>query len=152
YWWFRDLPAEHPAVNRAEVELIGAAEIGSGGHGAVPWGHVAVHPTIWLLSAIIILSAFNSYFFFSSYPTYLQEARTWYGDRLSNEIAKWLAALALAGATAGSLLGGYVADVITRRAADRYGARRMLCLGCFWSAALCLGGSVLVDDTVVAGF
>ncbi len=152
YWWFRDKPEEHPAVNAAEVGLIGTAEPIGRVHGPIPWGEVLRHPNIWLLSVIISLTAFNSYFFFTWYPTYLQEARLWDGQKVTNDIAKWLAALALTGATAGSLLGGYLADVITRRAADRYHARRLLCLICFPLAAACLFGSVLVDDTMLAAW
>src|SRR5688500_15647177 len=99
YWWFRDKPAEHPAVNQAEMQLIGTHERG-GGHGAVPWGEALLHPNVWLLGITITMSAFNSYFFFSWYSTYLQEARA-----VSNQTAGWLSALALAGATAGSLIG-----------------------------------------------
>src|SRR5205085_151268 len=108
------------------------------------------HPNIWLLSIIITMTAFNSYFFFTWYPTYLQEARLWNGEKVTNDIAKWLAALALAGATVGSLLGGYLADVITRRASDPYRARRLLCLISFPAAAACLCGCVLVDGTMPA--
>jgi ACS family glucarate transporter-like MFS transporter len=150
YWWFRDKPGEHPAVNRAEIQLIGVTEAGGHTHGAIPWGDVLRHPNIWLLSVIITMTAFNSYLFFTWYPTYLQEAREWNGAKVTNDVAKWLAALALTGATAGSLLGGYLADVITRHAVDRYRARRRLCLVSFVVAAACLFGSVLIDDTLMA--
>src|SRR5207244_261006 len=62
----------------------------------------------------------------------------------------WLAALALTGATAGSLLGGYLADLITRHAENRYRARRWLCLISFPAGAGCLLGSIFVDETMVA--
>jgi ACS family glucarate transporter-like MFS transporter len=154
YWWFRDAPAEHPAVNEAEVQLIDAsAPAEAQAHGAIPWREVLCHPNIWLLSIIITMTAFNSYFFFTWYPTYLQEARLWNGAKVTNAIAKWLAALALTGATAGSLLGGYLADVITRRTHSsrrRYRARRVLCLVSFPAAAACLYGSVLIDETMPA--
>src|SRR5207253_2100750 len=124
YVWFRDRPAEHPAVNRAELDEIGPnAHEGVHAHDAIPWPQVLTHPNVWLLSAIIIMAAFNSYFFFSWYPTYLQKAR-----EVSNTTAGWLASLALLGATLGSLLGGYLADRITRFAADRNRSRRFLCL------------------------
>jgi len=150
YWWFRDSPAEHPAVNSAEAQLIGTPDATTDPHGAIPWGEVRRHPNIWLLSVIITFTAFNSYFFFSWYPTYLQEARTWYGARLDNDVAKWLAALALTGATIGSLIGGWLADVITRHAADRYAVRRWLCLFCFVNAAGFLGSSIFFDNTMTS--
>jgi MFS family permease len=150
YWWFRDTPAEHPALNEAEKQLIGTTAADSQTHHAIVWGEVLRHANIWLLSVIIALTAFNTYFFFTWYPTYLQEARLWEGEKVSNDIAKWLAALALAGATVGSLLGGYLADAITRRSSDPYRTRRLLCLFCFPAAAACLAGSVLTDATMLA--
>lgn len=140
FWWFRDSPHTHPAVNDAEARLIGTPAEGGHADEAFPWLAIVSHPNIWLLSVIITLSAFNSYLFFSWYSTYLQEAR-----RVTNQQAGYLAALALGGATVGSLLGGYLSDQITRLAADRYRARRLLCLAGFSSAALCLFASVHIN-------
>jgi sugar phosphate permease len=144
-WWFRDRPAEHDAVNQAELQLIGAAPDDGHGHGAVPWKEAFSNVNVWLLSVTIILSAFNSYFFFSWYSTYLQEGRA-----VDNVLAGRLAGIALLGATIGSLVGGILADQITRRAADRYRARRLLCLGAFFAAAALLYASVLVDEPIIS--
>jgi MFS transporter, ACS family, glucarate transporter len=153
YWWFRDHPAEHGAVNQAELQLIDAhVSTDSAGHGSVPWGEALLHPNVWLLGVTVTMSAFNSYFFFSWYATYLQKARIWDGEPVSNEAAGWLAAIALAGATGGSLLGGWFSDLITRHASDRYRARRWLCLGSFFGAAAFLYGSVLVDHPLLSAF
>ncbi|MBI2808514.1 MAG: MFS transporter [Planctomycetes bacterium] len=140
YWWFRDDPRDHPSVNQAEAQLIGPGAHGSG-HGAVPWLAAITHPNVWLLGITVTLTAFNSYFFFSWYPTYLQEARL-----VSNQTAGWMAALALAGATAGSLIGGVIADRITRRGGNIYRARRLLCLTVYVLASVCLYGSIHVDS------
>lgn len=152
WWWFRDKPAEHPAVNEVELTQIGAPDTGGvQGHGAVPWSEAAVNPNVWLLGIIIIFSAFNSYFFFSWYSTYLQEARTWEdGTKVSNEAAGWLSAVALLGATGGSLLGGVLTDRITRGASDRYRARRRLCAIAYALGALFLFASVNVDHPVLS--
>jgi sugar phosphate permease len=145
FWWFRDNPHDHPAVNGAEAELIGTPMAPTRPH-AIPWLEALTHPSIWVLSTIIMLSAFNSYFFFSWYPTYLREARG-----ASNTAAGWLASLALLGATIGSLLGGFAADRITRSAADRYRARRILCLLGYLAAAGCLLTSVSIDAVWLSG-
>ena len=141
YWWFRDKPSEHPGVNQAELQWIGPPPQDAG-HGAVPWGEALVHPNVWLLGITITLSAFNSYFFFSWYSAYLRQAR-----EVSNMTAGLLAALALVGATGGSLLGGVIADLITRYAANRYHTRRLLALASYFSAAVFLFASVNVDTT-----
>ncbi len=168
FWWFRDNPAEHHAVNTAEVQLIGQrGQKGHDRHGAVPWGETLSHPNVWLLGIITTMSAFNSYFFFSWYATYLQEARIWhdpdvtyavggglavvaYDVGVSNEAAGWLGAIALLGATAGSLLGGWLSDLITRHVANRYRARRLLCLIAFFAAAVFLLVNVQVDHPVIS--
>lgn len=152
FWWFRDKPAEHPSVNPAELKVIGTPEnTGGHGHGEVPWLQAAVHPNVWLLSVIIILASFNSYFFFSWYSTYLQEARVWSdGTKVSNQAAGWLAAIALLGATAGSLVGGVVTDRIARQAVDRYRARRWTCAIAYASAAGFLFASVRLDAPIVS--
>ena len=142
YWWFRDSPAEHSAVNLAELQQIGPPQHGDvQHHDAVPWREVVKHPNIWLLSITVTMSAFNTYLFFSWYPTYLQEGRL-----VSNELTGWLAALALLGATIGSLIGGVLSDRITRHATDRYRARRWLCLATYLAGAFFLSASVHVDS------
>ena len=152
FWWFRDNPADNRAVNQAELQLIGVPKETEKAHGKIPWLDAFAHPNVWLLSIIVTMTAFNSYFFFSWYSTYLQEARSWGdGSKVSNEEAGWLAALALGGATLGSLVGGYLADRITRTAADRYRARRRLGLCGLWSAAVFLLGSVFVDGPILSG-
>jgi MFS family permease len=144
YWWFRDNPAEHPSVNAAELDKIGPPPHGDvQQHDTVPWREVARHPNVWLLGISVTMSAFSTYLFFSWYPTYLQEARL-----VSNQDTGWLAALALLGATAGSLIGGAISDRITRHAADRYRARRWLCLTTYLAGAFFLTASVHVDRPV----
>jgi ACS family glucarate transporter-like MFS transporter len=141
YGWFRDLPGEHPAVNPAELDCIG---VRAAAHAEtlepVPWQAALAHPHVWLLGLIVMAASFNSYFFFSWYSTYLRDARG-----VSNATAGELSALALAGATVGSLLGGIIADQIARRAVDRYLARRWFCCSVYVVAAVCLFASTQTD-------
>jgi sugar phosphate permease len=146
YWWFRDSPSTHASVNAAEIEIIGTSHIPVQAHEAVPWREVATHPNIWLLGFIIIMSSFNSYFFFSWYQTYLINVRG--ADNLG---AGRLTSLALLGATCGSLLGGWLADRITRYAANRYRARRRLALLAFSGAAIGLFAGISVDAVWLQG-
>lgn len=77
YWWYRDDPQQHPGVNESERQLIaaGTATRHAAAHPPIPWKLVFRCPPIWLLGAVLACSAFNSYFYFSWYPTYLKEAR-----------------------------------------------------------------------------
>ncbi len=77
YWWFRDDPQLHPAVNAAERRLIatGTAAHHGTAHPPIPWKIVLSSPQIWLMGAVLMCTAFNSYFYFTWYPTYLKQAR-----------------------------------------------------------------------------
>lgn len=77
YWWYRDDPQLHPSVNDAERRLIASSTAArhNTAHPPIPWKLVLRTPQIWLLGAVLGCSAFNTYFYFSWYPTYLKEAR-----------------------------------------------------------------------------
>jgi len=135
FWlWFRDDPAEHPAVNAAELNLIRrSTRPKPAHHEPIPWSLVVVNPSIWLLGGIITLSAFNSYFYFTWYPKYLQEARG-----MQNVGAGWLTSLVLGGSAIGTLGGGWVADWIVKYSRDPDHTRRWFCSACFAIAAIAL--------------
>ena len=64
----------HPAVNQQSCNGS-APQHGPHGTARSPWREAGRNANVWLLCAIIMLSSFNSYFFFSWYSPYLQEAR-----------------------------------------------------------------------------
>ena len=147
FWlWFRDDPAEHPAVNEGELALIRAsASARPAKHEGIPWGLVLRNPSIWMLSGVIICSAFNSYFYFSWFNKYLRSGRgveeIWAGK---------LTSLVLAGSAIGTIAGGVVADWIVGRFQNPDVARRWLCGTCFalaalflWLGTLCEGAEAL---------
>src|SRR5207245_2812467 len=59
YRWFRDNPAEHPAINEVERQLIRGAAAGPrpSEHPPVPWGRVLGSANVWLLGGVITCSA-----------------------------------------------------------------------------------------------
>jgi MFS transporter, ACS family, glucarate transporter len=133
WFWFRDDPARHSSVNEAELAIIqtggGISEIT---HESVPWREVAKNRGIMILSLIIMCSSFNSYFYFSWFPKYLESAH-----KISNMQSGWLTSLALAGAATGVLCGGVIADRIKRQTTNPVRARRYFC-GCAFMAAAVL--------------
>lgn len=148
YVWFRDDPAAHPAVNGAELAVIRAGgERTALDPGPVPWRAVLTNRGIIVLSAIMVIGAFFTYFFYSWFPKYLSAARG-----LENVAVGRLSSLALAGSAVGVFLGGLLADRITTRAADPVRARRRVGIGCYLAAAGCLFAGVRADDpAAVAG-
>jgi MFS family permease len=136
WWWFRDDPAEHPAVNAAEVALIRAGAGPPRPSGPIPWAAVVRSPGIWLLGLAMVCSAFNAYLYYSWFSTYLQTGRG-----LENVEAGWLSSLVLAGSAVGVLAGGVIADLILRRGSVVWGRRvlggsaYLLAAGCLFVAA-----------------
>jgi len=121
--WFRNQPAEHPAVNEAELHLINGdtkivKSVDAQSSGAL-WRVLVTSPAMW---CICVQQAFRSagYIFFGSwFTTYLQEAR---GVELIT--SGWLTALPLVGDLTGSLLGGALSDMVLRKTGSQRLARQ----------------------------
>lgn len=140
WWWFRDDPAEHPSVNEAELVHIGAGRAAQvAQHDPIPWQLVKGNVTVWLLATIMAIAAGYAYFYYSWFPTYLEEAR-----KIPNVKTGWLGMLPYVGTAIGTLVGGFIAEQISRRAADRDRAIRGFCgtvyllaAGSLWAAMQC---------------
>jgi MFS family permease len=142
YLWFRDDPAQHPAVNEAERQRIrggvGSPASNAGtDHPPVPWRQVLTSANTWLTGGVMSCTAFVSYVYFFWYPSYLEQGRG-----LTNIASGWLSSLVLAGGAAGCLLGGYLADWVVRHTGSRRWSRRLIGCGGLSVAALCLVASV----------
>lgn len=147
YGWFRDNPAEHPSVNDAERRLIAGDVPAPAGveHPPIPWRLVLTSANVWLLGGVVACTAFNTYLYFTWYPTYLEQARG-----VEPLTAGWLAGLALAGGAVGSMLGGFAIDFLIRRTGSRRWSRRLLGCGGLSTAALLLLTGKFTDDPTLA--
>jgi MFS transporter, ACS family, glucarate transporter len=144
WWWFRDDPATHPAVNRAEARLI---ESGRGDHRhgeAVPWRAIFTNRSVLALCFTHFCAAYGWYFYLTWLPSYLLRAR---GFELA--AVGWLAALPLVGIGFGSLLGGWASDPLVRRFGPRAG-RRMLPLVGHPLAAVAILAGVYTPDAIAS--
>jgi len=143
FWvWFRDDPADHSAVNKSELEVIGPAPRPvDAEHAAIPWRVVARTPTVWLLGFVISCAAFNTYLYFSWFPKYLETARL--VDPLE---AGWLSSLVLAGGAIGTLSGGFLNDFLVRRWANQVLSRRLFGGISFSLAAVALALGIQCDS------
>jgi len=111
YWWFRDAPENHPAVNEAELELIrsGGGGISEGGHSAIPWKLALTSPNIWLLGGIMACSASTAYMVVFWFSSYLEKARG-----VEEIRSGWLTGMILGGGAVGSMFGGWLSRNIDR--------------------------------------
>ncbi len=135
--WYRNRPAEHPAVNEAEREVIGQDER-NGTHepGAVPWRLLITSPAMWCLCAQQFCRAAGYIFFASWFATYLQEAR---GVTILG--SGWLTTLPLLADVTGCMFGGVLSDAVLRWTSNQRLARQglsaialLMCAGLIFSA------------------
>jgi ACS family glucarate transporter-like MFS transporter len=135
FWlWFRDDPANHSQVNPSELDEI---KLNSPPPpptpGPIPWHAILTNYGIWILALMMITGSFFTYFFYSWFPTYLTDARG-----MTNIEAGNLNSLAIGGSAVGMLLGGWIADRITRLSSDPIRHRRYACIAGFLIAAACM--------------
>jgi ACS family glucarate transporter-like MFS transporter len=136
YFWFRDEPGDQPAVNAAELKLIGKPPAEHDDeHPSIPWGQVLTSPNVWLMGTIMTVGATLFYMLFQWYPTYLKEARG-----LSEQVSGWFTGIALSGGAIGCITGGFLSDQIIRRTSERKWSRRFCGGGMLLLAALSLAG------------
>ena len=134
YWWYRDDPSEHPAVNRAERELIGTAGPAPHEHLPIPWSNVVKSPNVWLMGTIMAVGATLFYLLFSWYSKYLKNVH-----QITEQNSGWLTGLVIAGGALGCIAGGVVSDLVIRRTSERRWTRRLVGAGMLLLSALSMG-------------
>lgn len=148
YYWFRDNPAEHPAVNEAEVNLILAGRVlqdHAPGHGPVPWRQVLGRANLWLMGGIMNCASAVFYVLIFWYPRYLQGARD-----ATNLEAGQLSAMVLGFWAFGCIVGGPLADWRLRATGDFRRAYRDLSCFAFAAAAIALFMALRSDHLMLS--
>ncbi|MEO8604373.1 MAG: MFS transporter [bacterium] len=140
FWWFRDDPHDHAAVNAAELRLIGSTPLAP--HAGVPWSALLRDRNLIALCLMYLFAIYGWYFYLTWLPTYLLRAR---GFDLKQ--VGWLAALPLLSIAVGVLVGGWASDILSRRWGPRAGRRSTGLVG-FPLAALAIVAGVLTPTPV----
>jgi ACS family glucarate transporter-like MFS transporter len=137
-FWFREEPADHPSVNSEELRVIrlGAAPPPQAGE-RVPWKMLLFNPTMVALFCSYFASGFGFQFFVTWLPTYLIRE---HGSTLQQSGV--LSGLPLAAGAVGCLVGGVVADWITRRTGSVTIGRRTVGVSGFLLAAAGYAGAM----------
>ena len=126
WWWFRNRPDEHPAVNAAEAARINAGKPIGGGHAGVPWGALLRSRNVWALCLTYAVTNFNWYFLMYYLPGTLRaQFPAWDSSDRGKLLLALLGGAPLLVGMAGCLLGGVVSDAFLRRTGDRKWARRL---------------------------
>lgn len=147
WWrWFRDDPAEHPAVNAAELRLIAERRGDMPHFEAIPWRLVLRSRTLLALCLTYGAAIYGWYFYLTWLPTYLLRAR---GFDLAH--VGWLAALPFLAMAAGVFLGGWLSDALAHRIGSRRGRSVAGILG-FPLAAAAVVGAVLTASPATSAW
>jgi sugar phosphate permease len=132
YWFYRDTPAEHAAVNRAERDLL-LSSIGGGRAShvrKVPWGRILQSSTLWTLSLMYFCYAYCISVYLDWFPKYLHDHRGFDLKQMG-----FYASLPLLAGTGGDLAGGWLSDFWASRSGDLKTARRSVAVAGFLLAA-----------------
>jgi ACS family glucarate transporter-like MFS transporter len=137
--WFRDDPAQHPAVNKEELMYIesGRRPESHDRLDAAAMRSLLTSPTLFALCLMYFTQAYGFYFNMTWLPRYLTQARGFSGIGVGV-----LAGLPLILSAFADVLGGLTTDRVTRR----YGLRAGRC-GVGAAALLVAGASLIVGAT-----
>jgi MFS family permease len=116
--WFRDEPAEHPAVNAAERAQIETGRSVAADHptGWAYWRRLFGHRNTIPLCLMYLPNSFGFYFCITWLPTFLKEKHGFDSVALG-----FFAGLPLLLSVGGDLLGGVATDAVTKRFGLRLG-------------------------------
>jgi MFS family permease len=136
--WYRDRPADHPAVNAEEVAWIDRGTIEDRDGGATPWRALLTSANLYTICIMYFAFGYGLYFYFTWLPTFL--IRELGFSLLAGGV---FAALPFLVAGCADILGGWTTDWL----AERRGLRQARCGLGFIAFITC--AALLVSSTVV---
>jgi ACS family glucarate transporter-like MFS transporter len=131
--WYRDVPAEHPAVNAEELALLPLQRDTAIASSGVPWGVIFSSRAVWLLSVQYMCLAYGWWFYINWLPTYLRNAR---GTSIT--MGALLAGLPLLLGGAGCLVSAALIPRFARITGSVAVARRIVAVTGFVGASACI--------------
>jgi len=143
FWYYRDTPAEHASVNKAELELLtrSLGETRSKTAQAVPWKKILSSPTLWTLCLMYFCYSYCLAVYLDWFPKYLNDHR---GFNLLQ--MGFYSSLPLLAGTAGDLMGGWVSDIWAKRTGNLKMARRGVAVFGFLLAATAILPATLTTN------
>jgi sugar phosphate permease len=147
--WFRNRPAQHPAVNPAELALLpkpDAAPAKAATPAApTPWLAIFLSPALVMICVQQFARSGAIRFLDMWLPTYLQEARH-QTVAAAGALAKW----PQLGAMVGVLLGGALSDAVLARTGSRRAGRNGVAVGCLLVGTACFVAAFFLRDARLA--
>jgi sugar phosphate permease len=140
YLLYRNLPEEHPKVNRSELAYIRGCNpdgnikaIDLHQQLAPPWRIIFRSANMWYIAAGYCCFYYGTYFFMTWFPTYLLEYR-----HLSLKTVGTMASLPLVAGMIGDIVGGTLTDTVYRKTGRLKFARRVVAAPAMLASGACL--------------
>jgi ACS family glucarate transporter-like MFS transporter len=133
FWrWYRDDPAQHPAVNASDLTYFRQSPdlSSSPGAGSTPWKRMFTSVNLWSFFWMYFATSYGFWFLLTWLQTYLIQR---YG--ISAQRSSFYAALPLAVGGASNVIGGAFSDWLVRRTGSLLWGRRLVGLGGYLVAA-----------------
>jgi len=144
YWYYRDFPQEHAAVNKAELELLQLAfRVPPKARPDVPWRRILRSRDLLYLSLMYFCYGFVFWMYLQWLPTYLAEVRHF--AQLKMGMA---ASVPLVAATVTNMAGGWLSDRLARVWGDLRRGRVAVSIAGFTLAGVAILPGVLASNAV----
>jgi ACS family glucarate transporter-like MFS transporter len=141
--WYRDDPSTHPAVNEAEVKLIGNQPKTTQALGWPPLGAFARSRSLWLMSVVQFMSNFAWVFILTLFPAYLTEV-----FKTPDTVKGNYQLAILCTGIVGMIFGGWLTDRLVHTYGLRWG-RMIPLIGSKAIVAIAWVGCIFVNDPLV---
>ena len=146
FWSYRDRPAEHPAVDAAELAWITQDGASAPAHAIqTPWAALLKSPNLYAICAMYFALGYGLYFYFTWLPTYLTRELGF-----SMVGSGFFSALPFLLAGAANLAGGWYTDHLARTRGLRTARCTLGSLSFAVCAALLIASTVLPSPIVKA--
>jgi len=154
-WWaltYRNLPEDHPFVNKAELQDIRGVD--SGGvikpppmdkQTNVPWMTLIRSPNMWAIMCAYFTYVYCLWIFLSWLPSYLIEARHFTLIKVGI-----YASLPLFAGVVGDTVGGVATDWLLKKTGSAKIGRRTVAIVGLLGCAICIVPAALTDNPLVA--
>lgn len=123
YWWFRDNPADKKGITQAELAELDDKPKVEVAKQKVPWKAILHSKQFWLILSMYFFYAWGSWFFFSWFPTFMEEGRGF-----SKAALTYAVAVPFLMSVGGNIAGGYLSDRFSLKYGLKKG-RRLLGVG-----------------------
>src|SRR5579864_4357257 len=152
YFLYRNLPEQHPGVNRSELAQIR----GCGADGTIkpvdlhrrlapPWRIIFRSPNMWYIAAGYCCFYYGTYFYMTWFPTYLHDYR-----HLSLKAVGTFASLPLVAGMVGDIVGGTLTDTVYQKTGKLRFARRIVAAPAMLASGICLIPAALTHSAWTA--